>query len=245
MTINTQKGSAIVWVFIAVGLFAALSFTFMQSNRTSTNLIDDEKTAAYANEIIAYGNEVKNAVKRLQLRGCDETEISFENDIWKQLNGNEIHPAGHNPNAPTDESCHVFSNNGGQIQARRFQNGIISPTGLPVTAWQPGSSLAWYGAFEDVGTSEADLSFEVNLIDETTCKKINDILGINHTSIPDDNCSPAECQLYNGVFPTGLGLAWADEDTAVKGKKSFCSHTPAGWGGLPNIYYYNNVLIAR
>ncbi|CAG0906291.1 unnamed protein product, partial [Cyprideis torosa] len=40
-----------------VALFAALGYAFSNTSRTSTSFLTEEETSAYANQIIAYGNE--------------------------------------------------------------------------------------------------------------------------------------------------------------------------------------------
>jgi len=103
---NTQNGNAIAMILVAVALFAALGYAFSNTSRTSNRFLSDEEAKAYANQIISYGNEVRQAVKRLTLRGCSDTEISFENNVVSGYT---------NPNAPTDKSCHVFDIAGGGI----------------------------------------------------------------------------------------------------------------------------------
>ena len=243
---NKEAGSAIIWILMAVALFAALNFAFNSSTRTSTSTLDDAAATAYANQIIAYGNEVKNAVKRLTLRGCIATEISFDNDAWTRIDETiKNHSAGDNPNAPTDKSCHVFSENGGQIEAKFLSNVGISTNGLPPIAYKPGSSKAFYAVIDDIGTSEAELALHINLITNQICKKINNILEIPHASIPIETCiGYAECSTYRGFIPSSPPIGYGDSESVLIGKSKFCHHwSPSGWG--PNINYYTHVLIAR
>lgn len=74
-----------------------------QGSRTSTSGLSNEKIATYARQIISYGNELKQSVKRLSLGGIGASEISFENPV-----------VGTYANANcTQESCKVFSAVGG------------------------------------------------------------------------------------------------------------------------------------
>lgn len=111
-----QNGNAIFIILVAVALFAALGYAFSNTSRTSTSFITGEEAKAYVNQIIAYGNEVKSAVKRLQLRGCSDTEISFENSFVSGYT---------NGNSPTDRSCHVFDTQGGGLTYVAPPEGIL------------------------------------------------------------------------------------------------------------------------
>jgi hypothetical protein len=102
----SQSGSAILWVLIGVALVSAIGVSMMNSSRPSTETITDQAGKARAAQAQDYSNTVNAAVKRLKLRGCTDDEISYETP-----NGNSS-----NPNAPDDESCHVFRTAGGQVQ---------------------------------------------------------------------------------------------------------------------------------
>jgi len=79
--LKNERGNVIFLILIAIGLFAALSFSFSKGNRGSTTIIDKEQATLIATEIINYARSIKNAVHELQINGCDDTEISFENGI--------------------------------------------------------------------------------------------------------------------------------------------------------------------
>ena len=110
----TQKGSVIVWILVAVVLMASLSYAFMGSSRTSTNAIMDERSKAITYELNEYVNNVQSALKRLKLRGCDDDEISYETSVGSYPN----------VNAPSDESCHIFRTNGGQVVYKNLGLGV-------------------------------------------------------------------------------------------------------------------------
>ena len=100
---KTEQGNVFFYILIAVALFAALSYAVSRNNTGSTDIFTDEQAKLAAQEIIEYGNTVANAVQKLRLRGCSDTEISFENDI---IDGYEN---------GTNTSCQVFHVDGGDI----------------------------------------------------------------------------------------------------------------------------------
>jgi len=109
MNDKSQSGNVLFYILIAVALLAALTFAVAQSGRGSTKQVSEERARLLATEIIEYANIVSAAVTQLKLRGCTDTEISFE--------GAQSHDASDyvNPNAPTDNFCHIFDVNAGGV----------------------------------------------------------------------------------------------------------------------------------
>lgn len=101
-----QSGNALFIIIVAVALFAGLGYAFTQNSRGNLGFIETEKTKASATSNAAYTQAVNMAVKRLKLRGCTDAQISHETP-----NGNN-----ENPDAPTDERCHIFRIAGGGVQ---------------------------------------------------------------------------------------------------------------------------------
>jgi hypothetical protein len=104
MNRNSQRGSAIMILFIAVALFGLLAYAFMQGTRTSTGWLKTEadKAAVVTSEDCA--NSIDMAMKRLKSRGC-AAAISTAPDGSNVL-----------PGAPTDGSCSVYHVNGGGVK---------------------------------------------------------------------------------------------------------------------------------
>lgn len=102
-----EAGSVIIWILIMVALFAALNYTVSKNSRSGTSVMTGKQAELAASEILDYASAIKRAVQELQINGCADTEISFENNVV----------AGYtNANAPSDNSCHIFHPNGGGLQ---------------------------------------------------------------------------------------------------------------------------------
>ena len=114
----SEKGGAFLYILLAISLFMALSYMMSQSNRSADSSLTAEQTKIAAQEIIDYGNAIAAAVQKLKLRGCADTEISLANAVYTLNNGTLIFPDGHNPNAPTNESCDVFKSGGAALIAQ-------------------------------------------------------------------------------------------------------------------------------
>lgn len=236
---QSEKGNAIIWILIAVGLFAALNYAFTSSSRTSTSLLNDSEAKAYASQIIAYGNEVKSAVKRLQLRGCDDTEISFENNVV----------AGYtNPNAPANKSCHVFDLAGGGLTWQNTpesiqegsQYGNYRFTTKPVAGAQhvknhgedtQGDLYLYIRGRIDAGFSSQDSFLKV-------CQSINEMIGIpkypsNTNEFPQGATISSK---FIGVYDDG-GSSFSFPE--IEDKNTYCSNENTGY------FNFSKILIAR
>lgn len=102
---SSQRGSAIIMLFIAVALFGMLAYAFSQGTRSGLGWVDNERGKAATTSAQDCTNAINLALKRLELRGCG-TMISSATD-----------GSNSNPGAPTDGSCSVFHTNGGGVKA--------------------------------------------------------------------------------------------------------------------------------
>ncbi len=100
-----QHGGAIVWILVMVALFAALNFAITKGTRSGGASISKEQAALAATEILAYAEAMKRAVQTLQINGCSDTEVSFENPVV----------AGYEHTPPARNECKIFHPDGGGI----------------------------------------------------------------------------------------------------------------------------------
>ena len=105
---NPRSGNVVIFVLIAVMLFAALAYTFMRGSREGTGNLSAQQAKIQSSEMINYAQSVERAIDKLRSKGCSETQLSFDYDI-PATTGYE------NPNSPGDYSCHIFHPNGGGI----------------------------------------------------------------------------------------------------------------------------------
>lgn len=104
MAVNAERGGAIMFLFIAVALFGALGYAFLQSSRNSTTMMTSEAAKATAYQSQDCSNAVNMATKRLQARGCGAM-------ISTLADGSNT-----SPGAPTDGSCSIYHPNGGGVK---------------------------------------------------------------------------------------------------------------------------------
>lgn len=225
---NREGGNAIVYILIAVALLAALIFAVSQNSRDSATAVTDEKAKLYASDIIQYGNTLGQAVTQLKLRGCDISEISFENDLV----------AGYaNGTAPADDTCDVFELKGGGITPQ-----------LPPTEILDGASMLKVTTdFEvsEVGTTCGDddcveLVYAIGPLKVEVCTKINTMLGVNNpgNAPPLEQVDFASAAKYDGTI--GREAAISSPGNDVSGKTAGCLQDDEDLK-----YYFFKVLWAR
>lgn len=215
---GSEQGNVFFYILIAIALFAALSYAVSRNNSGSTNIFTDEQAKLAAQEIIEYGNTVANAVQKLRLRGCSDTEISFQNNIV----GGYINT----PPSPADNSCHVFETNGGNINFNLSNDAAYIFSGSQLI------SNAGDGAIGDLAIYLRDVPNDV-------CSRINQSLNITSNNvIPTDDGTQATTLFTGNNYATGA--APNDDDPIIENHLTACVYATAE---DENIFY--QVLIAR
>lgn len=235
--LRSQAGSAMIYIFIAIALLAGLLYAMNQESRVNTSALTEERANLLASEIIERSNAYGMSVQKLLLRGCDETEISFENSL---------HPAAAthaNGNSPTDNSCHVFHPSGGGIALES----ISLPEDTLDTAWTAESHYGYIiftnnTCVDGIGTGPPctvpgrELLVWTSFIKESVCEAINTRLAIGSIGGEDTSASP-----FRGDFSNGS--AKLIDVATVANKPAGCIEDNAG----PTLgaYVYFSTLKAR
>jgi len=223
---NSQSGNVLFYILIAVALLAALSFAVTQSGRGSGKAISDERANLAASEMIEYSNTVASAVTQLRLRGCQDTQINFDNNVVSGYN---------NTLAPDDESCNVFSLNGGGVQWRNLEAEWLdsavssSEDEYGVTLYTAKTCIDELGKgfvnCQDDTTEAAEMIMAMSYLKKEICININNRLNIG---FKNDN-PPL---VLSGAWASGGrkfigtnfngGVRLTDSGTTFAGKSSGC-----------------------
>lgn len=232
MNRSSEQGSAIIWILVALATFAALNYAFNSSSRTSTSLLTDEQASTYADQIISLGNDVKSAVKRMQLRGVDVTELSFANTVYVDGAAVPLNAAGQNANCTT-EKCEVFSVLGGQVTP------VIIDVNASYLSDAPGGH-AWFRqiTIDGLKTTESEIVMTVLHVKPEICRQINNKLNVvTAGDLPDHDTFNAD--IVDGTIDT-LANPIGDTEPAFSGKKAFCSS-----GNVDGNYHFQQVLVSN
>lgn len=228
-----ERGSAMIWIFVGIMLFAALGVAMMQGTRTSGNMITGEQARTEASRLINAGNELKMAVQRMKMRGCEDTKIGFDNSVWKTVGGTLTAPTNHNP---TTDSCRVFNVAGGGLTPFTLQPNSMA---LPSTYVTSGHSVAHTASVIGVGTAAPDLVLITYYVPKAVCIEVNKKLGISSSdALLNDDFSGI--QGYNGAYNPGGVIG--DQAAAFVGRGQGCLQYTSG---DDNDLHFYQVLIAR
>ncbi len=159
--VKTENGNVFFYILLAVALFAALTYAVSNNKDGNINIYDEEQAKIAAQEIIEYGNTVANVVQKLRLRGCSDTEISFENDIISgYANG-------------TNTACQIFHADGGNINVPAFNQNIFD-SNAPII-----NEISFNGEnnINGLASSNAELIAFISRLNQNICNRINQLLN--------------------------------------------------------------------
>ncbi len=231
-----ESGSVIIWIFIAVILFAALSFTVSNITRTGSPGQMDELANMRATDIMQFAGAVQRGIRFMSINGVAESEICFHADNWGHNNYE------YNPQCTFNRN-RVFHPEGGSIA---FQE--APPDWLEVSLPQPANDAGtWVFSarfeVEDVGTdggggdtvaANADLVMAIAPIKIQICESVNSLLGYNPAP------PTVAASTYDDLATNEFVGTFADttERIGALGRER-CVRDPAGY----NVYY--KVILAR
>lgn len=227
-----NAGSVLFLILIAVVLVAALSWAVSRGSQSSVGQISKEQAGFAAREIISYGNTLTDSVQKLKLRGCNDSEIHFGNDIWSEAGGALIHPAGSGP-----DHCKIFAIGGGGAQAVTMEphtahDGVSTGTGT-----KRGHMTIYQARVEGIGSAgSADIFLHFPFVRQDVCVEINNLLGIKNPAGQPPVGELSGFIRFNGTFNDTHSLSVPE---SLQGRPSFCVDTG------DDMYRYVQVLISR
>lgn len=220
----SERGNIFFYVLLGAVLFAALGFAVSQSLRGNSR-VENETIGIMADDVIATGSRLEEAVKRLRLQGTPATSVSFENPFV----------SGYANGTCSTGSCKIFDPDGGGLN---WEQGL-SQSQSTVTDW----SFTGRARIAHVGSSDADLIALLPFITDPVCTRIN--LMANISGIPAIG-SVATINRFQGSYNAS---PIQFNNTALQSKKAGCFYAPSITGtalSCPsgcNVYYH--VLIER
>ena len=243
---NRQNGNVLLIILIAVGLFAALTYTVSFSTRNAKSL-DDETMALSVSQVLDYASKIDNAVRFLMLENeCMESEISFhfdsDGDGSLETDGSDLFY-----NNGSDTKCYVFDPDGASMTWKNIPSPIATD---PVGIGDPDTTSQYYitaqNQLQDIGTTQAsgnsngtDIIFMALNLTEQACKYINRRLGLSNDDIEEGSItiSPG----FDGSFPTAHNTIFDGVSAAdLTGQMAGCVEE-----GSINSYHYFHVLVVR
>lgn len=258
-----RSGNVLFLILLAVALFAALSYAVTQSSRSGGNDISDEDARLAASQIVQYATMIEQTIARLILsNGCREQQISFAADSDGDGNWYDSGDNYHNPNSPSDLSCHVFHVNGGNIPSsppkQDWQDaglaasndspyvGIIGEYYFTARLCFPQIGLGLDPCWND-GENNAELILALPWLNERICGSLNKLV-LGSESIPAASGytlhHPQHAHRFNGEY-LSVGKRNGPNEAEVIGKSSFCFEDADISSHPGDGYHYYHVLIPR
>ncbi len=155
---NNAKGNALIYVLIAIALFAGLSFTLSrQSLNSGTSEIDDAKAKLYAMQLITYASQVKSIIDQMIFTGSDIDDLIFTKPSESSFS-----------NAPYIHK--VYHPQGGGLNAATIpEQATYQISSTPPSGWY----LDKFNNVEWTKTSGTDVILTAYQISKSVCEKIN------------------------------------------------------------------------
>jgi len=236
---ENERGSVIVWILLMVVLLAALTFTFSQGFRAGEGSISREKSDLYATEILDYAQNVKQAVQTLQISGCNDTEISFDNPIVTGYNF---------PSTPSDGSCEVFNPNGGGLRYAPLEDEVFASAPSYTAAYYH-SEWAFTANHCVMGLGDCDnkahLMMFIAPLSLRICESINNKINID-APIPLENLnlSKGNSDQFLGVYGDAIIDNIRQIDVSgLNGQMHGCFQDNAG--ATQDAYIFYQTLLVR
>ncbi len=225
---SSQRGNVLVYILIAVALFAALGFAMSNMMRGGAGeSISREKSQIYASGILSYAQSIKDAVNLLRISGaCEDEQLSFEKAPFDGTDSDYV-----NPNSPNDFSCHVFHPNGGGAPYMD----AIDDVG-PNKGWFFGvNRVGNLSGTQNLGTNANDLVAILLDIDAQVCDRVNKIA--NGLETWESGGAHNRTNEFQGDFTNSANGINADSDKAVPAG-CFCDIGGACTAAAPRYFYY-------
>jgi hypothetical protein len=192
-----ERGNALIYVLIAIALFAALSMTLgRQSDTGEASGLSAEKAELYADQIIAYAAQAKSSVDQMLFTGTliDNLDFTLPTDAAF--------------NTPPHTAKVYHPEGGGLVPGRLPEEGVNQTDSDPVAGWY----LGRFNTVEWTATTALDVILVAYQIAKPVCEKINmKITG--STAIPAMSASIKETMIDDALYGAGANADLTTDPT--------------------------------
>ena len=224
--INNQRGNVFIFILVAIGLLAALTFSLTRSDQEGGKSSDNAQMKLQVTQLLRTAKSLEFAIQKMSLRnGVSENDISFHSGEW----GHDEYK--HKVKQP--EENNVFSSQGG---------GLSIPS-VPQYAKKSETLIAFRGDFGvvGVGSDAPELTFTIEDVDTNFCISVNKENDIKNPSKqpPKDGLSTSE-DMFAGIYSDRAGDSKIGDNVEdLKEKKTGCIEDSSG------IMVFYHVLVER
>jgi len=156
---NCDQGNVLIYVLVAVALFAALGFALTQQTRNSgTQELDRANLEFYATQLIGYAAQVRSVIEQMEITGTSIDEIDF---VRPDESGFNTSPHLHK----------IYHPEGGGLNIATLNEEVIAQT---ASTPPPGWFLGRFNNVEWTEGSGQDVILTTYQISEAVCTVLNE-----------------------------------------------------------------------
>lgn len=196
-----ESGNALIYILIAVALFAALSFTLARQTDTGeARQLSDERAELYATQLISYAAQAKSTVDQMLFSGARINDLDFRDPSDVNFNTGTV-------KARTNR---VFHPEGGGLVKGRLPDGVIDQNiSDPVAGWY----LGRFNNFEWTRGTGDDVILVAYQIQQQVCEKINE--KVNGSPVIPTMSDTIRETMIDDSFYTGTNLDLATDPSGT------------------------------
>lgn len=221
----SERGNVMVYVLIAIALFAALSFTLSrQTDTDEAGGLDEQKAELYATQMISFTAQVKSALDQMTFINTDVGDFDF------------TLPTAANFNTPPHINKVYHPEGGGITLARLAPNVIFEENSNPQAGWYMGR----FNNVEWTPDTATDVLLVAHQIHADVCRRLN--LKVTGTeTIPAISGGTLASYFVDAAYHSGANQDFEVASCAAcENYQSLCVSNAGG-----TAYSFYNVLMAR
>lgn len=214
-----ERGSVLIYIFIAIVVFAALSFAVSRGNREGVATIDRERADLQATQILDYTGMIRGTLQNMKISGIKDSQLCFDHAGWGF--------ATYDHAGCTTDANRVFLPSGGGATFQAPGENLLDEKLRAQPGWNQwhftGANRVM-GVGGDCATNGEcnELLLVLPYIRRDTCAALNRRLGVNDgVSIPQDDPAFDITKPYAGAYGAGAAV----NTPALVGKRSGCFQT--------------------
>lgn len=218
---KNQQGIGLVYVLVAIALFAALSFILVRlSDSDEASVLSPEQSKLFANQLIGYVGQARSSIDQMVFSGTDIADIKFDRPGQAAFDADRLNQL-HHPD-------------GGGLNVATLPAKITGDATAPSSGW-------YFGRFNNVDwtpSTDNDVLLTAYDIPAPVCSALNTITNGNDT-IPTVSDNIKEV-FINAAYHSGSNENLTTTNCAdCENIASLCVKDNAG------IHAFYNVLVGR
>lgn len=234
---RNERGSALLYIFIGIIIFAALTFAISNSSRQSMSKADKEQSELFATQLIDYVGMIRRAVQMMKIDAVKDSELCFHNAGWGHNNYNHA--------ACAEAKNQIFNTAGGgasfQKPAPDLLDSMLEAEPLYGQWYFTGANSVTGVGTDCVPNADCnELLVVLPYIKQSVCIALNKKLqNTTNDTIPVNGTNFNITEEFAGAYVNGATVTSA----LLNGKRSGCFQ--ADTSPVTGSFVFFAVLIAR